>query len=290
MLVTMKPLLDEAEKNKYAVGAFNAATVETMEAVIEAAEEVNVPVILNHAQCVEEYAPIKKVAPNLIAIAKQARVPVAVNLDHGTDFEYIANAVHLGFTSVMADFSLLDYEENIKAVQEVVRLCKACGITSEGLLGVMPSNVIGLEQKVPKGMKISDFFTKPGEAKDFVERTGLDALAVSFGTVHGLYIEGAKLDIGLLHKIKESANCNLVMHGGSGVDPIQIKAAIDNGISKINYYTYMSNSGVDALKNVIDAATTIPPYIHELAFYSKNAMRENAKQAMLLFKNGFKEA
>ena len=114
MLVPMKPLLDEAQKKKYAVGAFNAGTVETMEAIIEAAEEVNTPVIFNHAQCIEEFAPIREVAPKLISIAKASKVPVAVNLDHGLDFEYIMTAIHLGFTSVMSDFSLLPYEENVK--------------------------------------------------------------------------------------------------------------------------------------------------------------------------------
>ena len=108
MLVPMKPLLDEAEKKGYAVGAFNAATIETMEAVVEAAEELDVPIIFNHAECVEKFTPIKEVAPKLIAIAKAARVPVAVNLDHGLDFEYIMSAIRLGFTSVMADFSLLE--------------------------------------------------------------------------------------------------------------------------------------------------------------------------------------
>ena len=287
MLVPMKPLLDEAQKNKYAVGAFNAATVETMEAVIEAAEELNMPVIFNHAECVEEFAPIRTVAPKLISIAKTAKVPVAVNLDHGLDFEYIMTAINLGFTSIMADFSLLNYEENVKHVRQVVDICKACGITTEGLLGVMPSNVVGQEQKVPEGMKISDFFTKPEEAKDFIDRTGLDALAISFGTVHGLYIKDAELDIELLKRIRRAVDCNLVMHGGSGVAPDQVKKAIDNGISKINYYTYMSNAGVEALKKRIDSSV-IPPYMHELAFYSKSAMRENAKKAMLLFANGYK--
>jgi fructose-bisphosphate aldolase class II len=284
----MKPLLDEAQKNKYAVGAFNAGTVETMEAIIEAAEEMNTPVILNHAQCIEEFAPIKKVAPYLISIAKQAAVPVAVNLDHGLDFEYIVTAINLGFTSIMSDFSVLDYEENVKNVKRVVDICKACGISSEGLLGVMPSNVIGLEN-MPEDMNIKDFFTKPNEARDFTERTGLDALAISFGTVHGLYFEKPQLDIDLLHTIRKTVKCNLTMHGGSGVDSAQIKAAIDNGISKINYYTYMSNDGVAAMKKVINESK-IPPYIHELAFYSKKAMRENVKRVIELFNNGYKKA
>jgi len=287
MLVTMKQLLVEAEKNKYAVGAFNAGTVETMEAIIEAAEEMNTPIIFNHAQCVEEFAPIKKVAPYLISIARQSSVPVAVNLDHGLDFEYIINAVNLGFTSIMSDFSLLDYEENIKNVKKVVRICKASGISSEGLLGVMPSNVAGFE-KVPEGMNITDYFTKPHEAKDFTERTGLDALAISFGTVHGLYLEKPQLDIDLLCAIRKIVRCNLVMHGGSGVDSAQIKAAINNGISKINYYTYMSNDGVAAMKKVIDESKFLP-YIHELAFYSKSAMKQNVKRVIKLFNNGYKK-
>lgn len=287
MLVPMKPLLDEAEEKGYAVGAFNAATVETMEAVVEAAEELDVPIIFNHAECVEKFTPIKEVAPKLIAIAKAARVPVAVNLDHGLDFEYIMSAINLGFTSVMADFSLLEYVENVKNVKRIVDICKACGISTEGLLGVMPSNVVGQEQKVLDGMQISDFFTKPEEAKDFTERTGLDALAISFGTVHGLYIKDAVLDIDLLEQIRSSVSCNLVMHGGSGVAPKEIKRAIDHGISKINYYTYMSNAGVAAMQKVMENSE-IPPYVHELSYYSKSAMRENAKKAMLLFNNGYK--
>ena len=259
----------------------------TMEAILEAAEEVNTPVILNHAQCVEEFVPIKQMGPKLIAGAKAAKVPVAVNLDHGLDFEYIMTAINLGFSSVMADFSLLPYEENVKSVKQIVDICKACGVSTEGLLGVMPSNVVGQERSVPEGMQVSDFYTKPEEAADFIEKTGLDALAISFGTVHGLYIEDVKLDIELLKKIRAAVNCNLVMHGSSGVDPAEITKAINNGVSKINYYTYMSNAGVAAMKEKINAPG-IPPYMHELSYYSKVAMREHAKKAMLLFSNGYK--
>jgi len=195
-------------------------------------------VILAHAQSMDRFMSLKELAPEMIAYAKAARVPVCVHLDHGEDRIYVDKAMDLGFTSVMYDLSDRPYEEN---VQEITRLCEeahARGVTVEAELGVLNAGI----DDAHKGSSAISMYTDPAQAADFAARTGVDALTVCFGTAHGQYKQPPKLDIPRVAEIRRQMrpDCRIVMHGSSGVDEEQIRASITAGVSKINYYSGLS--------------------------------------------------
>ena len=198
MLVNMKTLLEEAEKSGYAVGGFNCATLESARAAIAAAEELGVPFILQHAEVHERYMPLELAAPIMLALAKQAKVPVCVHLDHGCDFDYVIRAMHLGFTSVMYDASVKPPEQNAAETAQVVRIAHTLGISVEAELGHMPTSGVDSDGLAPE-----DYYTDPAEAAQFVSDTGVDALAISFGTVHGVYRTQPKLSIPVVERVRK---------------------------------------------------------------------------------------
>ena len=234
MLVNLKDILKDCEQHKYAVGSFNTPTLETLRAVIRAAETLGTPVILNHAENEEEVIPIEIIAPLMVEYAKNARVPVAVHIDHGETFPYLMKAIRLGFTSIMYDCSSLSLETNICRVKQFVALAHPLGISVEAEIGAMPNNMAGCANGKEKSdlSYMEAYFTNPQEAALFAERTGVDALAISFGTVHGSYEGEPHLDIGRVKQIRSAipAETALVLHGGSGPGEGQTRRAIDAGI------------------------------------------------------------
>jgi fructose-bisphosphate aldolase class II len=287
MLANPKEILKDAEKNKYAIAGINATSLEAIMAVIEAAEELDAPVMLSHAQLHEPFAPIDVFGPLFVHFAMRAKVPVIIHLDHGLTMEYVMKAVRNGFTSIMYDCAHLPFEENVHNVVEFTKTAHNLGIIVEAEVGRMPSNVVGHGGCTEYGVAIEnirDYFTKPKEAAEFVKRTGVDMLTVSFGTVHGLFVEKPNLDIALLKKIKEVTDSALVMHGSTGVDDAQILDAISNGLSKINYYTGMGTAPVPSIAKSIEKAE-IPLYFHDIAHEAKEIMKEKAKERILLFQN-----
>ena len=188
MLVNMKEILSHAEKNHYAIACINTPSADNIRAVIGAAEELNAPVIIDHAQVHDPVIPIEVIGPQMVACAKAAKVPVCVHLDHGTDYTFIMKAIHAGFSSIMYDCSLLPYEENKAKLTEFTKLAHGLGITVEAELGVMAST--GEDSHGGKPLtneEIKQYFTDPQQAGEFAEATGVDALAVCFGTMHGIY-------------------------------------------------------------------------------------------------------
>lgn len=286
MLVNNKELLEDAMKNNYAVAGINTTSLTMLRAVLEAAEEERMPVILSHAQLHEPYAPIGIMGPLMKAAAERASVPCSLHLDHGTTEAYIYKAVSLGFTSVMADFARYSFEENVERTKRVVQVCHEINVSVEGEYGEMPSNVTGQGRALPEGKTPDYFFTKPDKAARYVEQTGVDNLVVSFGSVHGLYIENPKMDYERLDAIREALpHMPLVMHGGSGLSEEDTRKCIDGGIRKINYYTYMACEPSRFLAEYI-ASSEKPPYFHEICEYSRVMMKEKAKYAIKLFRNG----
>lgn len=281
MLVNMVNLLEEAEKNNYAVGMFTTPNITTAEAVLEAAEEMNAPVMIGQAQLYEEFGPMEVYGPILAKMAEKARVPVCLHLDHGTSLDYIVKAIRCGYTSVMADFSTLPFEENAEMVKKVVDFCHSAGISVEGLCGKMPSAEM-LEQDVD----LNDYYTKPEELKRFVEITGADAMTVSFGTVHGMKVMQPVLHMDLLDELKKTSNCALVMHGSSGVEVSQLKEAIARGLRKINVYTKI---GISPQRVILEEVQKFdePLWFHEILDLSKKTMKEEAKKSIELFSNGY---
>ncbi len=282
MLVNLKEILKIAEEEKNAVGMFNATGFDSLQAVIGAAEELNRPVIIAHAEVHNVYNDISFVGPAMIAAAQNAKVPVCVHLDHGTSTQMIYRALRIGFTSVMIDASALAYEENLRLTKEITEISHAMGVSVEAELGRLVTGESGSTEIA--NAKPEDFYTDPEEAKAFCEATGIDALAIAFGTAHGFYKSQPKLDFGVVEKCAASTGLPLVMHGGSGVSEEGFRKAIASGIRKINYYSYMSKAGYMAAKEYIESGRS--NYLHDAEYAAMQAMKEDVKKAIKIFSAG----
>ena len=280
MLVNMKEMLADAAKNGYAVGGFNCASLESAMGAIRASEELGIPFVLQHAGAHEEFIPLSVAGPIMIQLARAAKTPVAVHLDHGDSVESCLKALAMGFTSVMFDGSSLPYEENMKASAYVAKTAHALGATTEAELGSMPHNFRGeLKEYTPE-----DFYTKPEEAAEFVEKTGVDALAISFGTVHGVYKTTPKLSFKVIEEVRKSTgDLPLVMHGGSGLSADDYHEAIAKGIRKINYYTYGALAGGQSVYDIVKC-TPEGLLFHDVAKRATEAIADDVKKVMKLFK------
>ena len=276
MLVNLEYVLKIAEEKNCAIGSFNTPNLENMIAVISAAEELNVPVIIMHAQCHEEYAPLDIVGPIMLLMAKRAKVPVCVHLDHCEDLDYLKRAIDIGFTSVMLDASSLPYDENVKMTKEAVCLAHPKNISVEAEIGVLGGREAGNQKPLTK----EEMYTDPDLAKKFVDDTNIDALACSFGTAHGIYKVKPELDFDRIKRINKLCNLPLVMHGGSGVSSEDYVKAIKCGVRKINYYSYMSREGVYAAREILKKDIT---FYHELASYATSKMKEDVIRALKIF-------
>lgn len=280
MLVSLKEVLEDAKRKKVAVGAFNTPTLECLLAVLHAAERLNVPVIISHAQIHENVAPLDEIGPVMVAFAKASKVKVCVHLDHGEDFAYCQRAIAHGFTSVMIDYSCKDYEENIKGTAEVVAYAHQHNVDVEAELGKLPSREGGLEDTQGKS---EDSYTDPNLVLDYLQRTGVDALAIAFGTAHGIYKVKPVLNLDIIDKITALTDIPLVMHGGSGISNEIYKEVIRRGIRKINYYSYMSYAGYAAAKKLSDKKSE--GFFHDMAFAAQKVMEENAYRTLAVFNN-----
>ena len=281
MLVNLKEILEIAEREKTAIGMFNATGFDSLQAVVAAAEELNQPVIIAHAEVHNVYNDISMVGPAMVAVAKAAKVPVCVHLDHGTSLDMVYKALRLGFTSVMIDASALPYEENLAVTKQVTEIAHAMNVSVEAELGRLVTGEAGSKEEANTDMKAEDFYTDPAEAKAFCEATGVDALAIAFGTAHGFYTAQPKLDFDVVKNVAAATGLPLVMHGGSGVSEEGFNTAIANGIRKINYYSYMSKAGYMAAKSVIEAGNT--SYLHDVEYAAMQAMKEDVKKAIKIF-------
>lgn len=273
MLVTLKSILNIAEANQTAIGAFNTPNLESLFAIIKGAEELNKPVIIMHAQVHEEMGLCKmdEIAPVMLFMADRASVPVCMHLDHGTDLSYVKHGLDLGFTSVMYDGSELPYEQNLANTAIAVELAARYGASVEAEMGSM-----GARESGSAGGE--SIYTDPLQAKEFVDETGIDALACAFGTAHGIYLKKPKLDFDRVEKIHEMIDVPIVMHGGSGVSHEDYLKVIERGVRKINYYTYMSKAGGTAVENLSDKT-----FFHDIAVCAEKAMREDVKSAIKIF-------
>lgn len=246
MLVTMKSLLNDAVKGKFAVGAFSVGNMEMVMGAIRAAEETETPIILQIAEKRLKNSPLELMAPMMVSAAKNAKVDIAVHLDHGLTCDCIKQSLDHGFTSVMLDCSLKPLDENIELTKEIVTLAKEKGASVEAELGVVGGNEGDTEEHI-----IS--CTDPLTAKAFCEKTGIDALAVAIGNAHGNYPVLPELRFDVLKKINEVTDIPLVLHGGTGITDEMFRRAISLGIRKINIATasfdFLTVSAKDYLEN-----------------------------------------
>ncbi|MDO8685156.1 MAG: class II fructose-bisphosphate aldolase [Clostridiales bacterium] len=232
-LVTMKEMLVQARKNVYAVGAFEFWSHDSAQAIVKAAEELNMPVILQAGFIECEYAGgMKNLSKIAKMVADDTSVPVALHLDHGDTYELACQAIDAGFTSVMIDSSHLSFEENVNTAKKVVALAKSAGVSVEAELGRLAGAEGNLDINEEEAMQ-----TDPDEAKRFVDETGIDTLAVAIGTAHGFYKFTPRINISRLKKIAEKVDIPLVLHGGSGTPDEKVVEAIKYGISKVNICT-----------------------------------------------------
>ncbi|MGI6109504.1 MAG: class II fructose-bisphosphate aldolase [Eubacteriaceae bacterium] len=286
MLVTLKDMLADAKKGQYAVGAFNTVNLESLTAVLEAAEELNRPVIVQHAQVHEQVIPLDTIGPVMLAMAEKAAVPVCVHLDHGETFDMCARAIRMGFTSVMFDGSAESFEDNVRHTAEIVKMAHACGVSVEAELGHMFNSTVGAAGAASSAedyASLDDCYTNPEDAKAFVDQTGVDALAIAFGTTHGVYLKEPHLDLDRVTRIRDITGLPLVMHGGSGVSDDDFRKAIHNGITKVNYFTYMSLAGGEAVRKYISENGDNKLFFHDIALAGKQGMKENVKKAIKVF-------
>lgn len=266
-LVTTKQMLLDAQKGRYAVGAFNVENMEMVMAVVAAAEELKSPVIMQTTPSTVKYAGLDYFYANAKVAAQKASVPVAIHLDHGSSFELAMQALRAGYTSIMIDGSHESYEENIRLSKAVADACHPSKIPVEAELG----KVGGKEDDLDGGE--GNGYTDPLEAKEFVERTGIDSLAIAIGTAHGVYQGEPKVDVERLSEIKEMVSIPLVLHGTSGVPDETVSECIKRGICKVNYATDLRIAFSEGVNEVLGQnPETIDPKKYNAA------AREHVKQ------------
>lgn len=270
MLVTTSDMLKKAQAGHYAVGAFNVENMEMVQAVVEAAEELNSPVILQTTPSTVRYGGLEFYFANAKAAAKKASVPVAIHLDHGDSFALAMQALRVGYTSIMIDGSHGPLEENIELSGRVAAACAPSGISVEAELG----KVGGKEDDLNVGSGAA--YTDPQEAKEFAERTGVTSLAVAIGTAHGLYQGEPRLDFDRLSEIRKVVEIPLVLHGASGVPEEAVKESIRRGICKVNYATELRIAFSDGVKRILAE----DPQIFDPKKYGKAGREAVKKLAM----------
>jgi fructose-bisphosphate aldolase class II len=233
-LVKMQPLLDAAAREQRGCGAFSVGNMEMIIGALRAAEETETSIILQIAEARLKYSPLDLIGPMMVQAARQSRLDVAVHLDHGLTLETVRKALDLGFTSVMLDASTLPFEENVRKTREVVALARTYGATAEAELGRVGGSEDGSGDH---GIRCTD----PGDAREFVARTGIDALAVAIGNIHGNYPAAPRLAFDVLEEIHARTPVPLVLHGGSGISDEDFRRAIALGIRKVNIATASFN-------------------------------------------------
>ena len=253
-LVTTKQMLLDAQAGNYAVGAFNVENMEMVMAVMEAAEELKSPVIMQTTPSTVKYAGLDFFLANVKAAAERASVPVAMHLDHGSSFELAMQAYRTGYTSIMIDGSHGSFEENVAVSKAVADACAPSGIPVEAELG----KVGGKEDDLDGGD--DNPYTDPAQAVEFVKQTGVTSLAVAIGTAHGVYKGEPKLQFDILSQIREIVDIPLVLHGTSGVPDEAVEECIKRGICKVNYATDLRIAFTNGLnKYLAENPDTIDP-------------------------------
>lgn len=249
-LVTTKEMLKKAQKERYGVGAFNANNMEIIQAIIETAEEEKSPVILQASQGAIKYAGLDMIVAIVKVMAEKATVPVALHLDHGTDYYQNIKCLRAGFTSLMYDGSKLPFNENVEMTKKVVEMAHACDIPVEAELGQIGKMGDSDEPGVALE-RVKESMAVPEEAAKFVELTGIDSLAAAVGTIHGCRTPFAKLDIPRIEKIRELTDLPLVLHGASGANDEEVKKGIAAGICKVNIDTRIRMEFTKKIREII---------------------------------------
>ena len=279
-LVKMKDLLRRAEEKNIGCGAFSVGNMEMVRGAIRAAEELDTPIILQIAEVRLKNSPLHLMGPMMVQAAKEAKVDVAVHLDHGLTFETVDKALELGFTSVMLDASTLPFEENIARVKAVVEKARKYGATVEAELGLVGGSEDG---SCDHGIRCTD----PDDAVVYARETGIDALAVAIGNAHGNYPVAPTLAFDVLEKIHEKVDIPLVLHGGSGITDKDFQRAISLGIRKVNIATASFNSLTAHVEKYMES--TDKHNFFDLNEAMVQGIYENVKRHILVFNEPYQE-
>ncbi len=279
-LVKMKDLLRRAEEKNIGCGAFSVGNMEMVRGAIRAAEELDTPIILQIAEVRLKNSPLHLMGPMMVQAAKEAKVDVAVHLDHGLTFETVDKALELGFTSVMLDASTLSFEENIARVKAVVEKARKYGATVEAELGLVGGSEDG---SCDHGIRCTD----PDDAVVYARETGIDALAVAIGNAHGNYPVAPTLAFDVLEKIHEKVDIPLVLHGGSGITDKDFQKAISLGIRKVNIATASFNSLTAHVEKYMES--TDKHNFFDLNEAMVQGTYENVKKHILVFNEPYQE-
>ena len=279
-LVKMKDLLRRAEEKNIGCGAFSVGNMEMVRGAIRAAEELDTPIILQIAEVRLKNSPLHLMGPMMVQAAKEAKVDVAVHLDHGLTFETVDKALELGFTSVMLDASTLPFEENIARVKAVVEKVRKYGATVEAELGLVGGSEDG---SCDHGIRCTD----PDDAVVYARETGIDALAVAIGNAHGNYPVAPTLAFDVLEKIHEKVDIPLVLHGGSGITDKDFQRAISLGIRKVNIATASFNSLTAHVEKYMES--TDKNNFFDLNDAMVQGTYENVKKHILVFNEPYQE-
>lgn len=283
MLVTMNEMLEDAKKNKYAIPAFDVSNYEMMKAVLEACEEEKSPALLMGLEVDLSGRNMSLITEMIKSAAGYFKIPVCFHLDHAAGFDLIKAGIEAGFSSVMYDGSVLPFKENAENTREIVRYAHSKGITVEAELGHVGNAMVGNEADKVSDENPEDTLTLADEAKQFIEITNADALAVAIGTAHGVYKKTPVLHIDRLDEIRNACDIPLVLHGGSGTPNDQIQEAIRHGITKINIYSDVvgaMNTGLKNKLNSMENPSTWPAYVFEEA---RKGMKKVAKDKIRTF-------
>lgn len=279
-LVKMKDLLRRAEEKNIGCGAFSVGNMEMVRGAIRAAEKLDTPIILQIAEVRLKNSPLHLMGPMMVQAAKEAKVDVAVHLDHGLTFETVDKALELGFTSVMLDASTLPFEENIARVKAVVEKARKYGATVEAELGLVGGSEDG---SCDHGIRCTD----PDDAVVYARETGIDALAVAIGNAHGNYPVAPTLAFDVLEKIHEKVDIPLVLHGGSGITDKDFQKAISLGIRKVNIATASFNSLTAHVEKYMES--TDKHNFFDLNEAMVQGTYENVKRHILVFNKPYQE-
>ncbi len=271
-IVTLKELINRADEQGKAVGAFSVGNMEMILGAIRAAEETDTPIIIQIAEVRLQTSPLEIIGPMMVAAAENSSVDICVHLDHGLNYETVETALDLGFSSVMLDGSLLSYEDNVALTQKVVSLASEYGASVEAELGVVGGNEGG-------GKAHTIQCTDPAVAEEFCKRTGIDALAVAIGNAHGHYKVAPELRLDVLNEINNTCTTPLVLHGGTGISPATFQECIRNGIRKVNIAT----ASFDAVVRAAAQNTVEKGNYFALSQKAADFVYENVKKHIKIF-------
>jgi fructose-bisphosphate aldolase class II len=277
MIVNFCELLREARRGQYAVGSFNVYNYETIRGVVEAARELGYGTIVAFGEAYLPNMALDEVAALVRAMSHGAGVPLVLHLDHCKSFDNVVKAIRAGFTSVMFDGSSLPYEENISKTAQVAAMAHAVGVSVEAELGALAGGEFSNEEAG------EEIYTNPEQAEEFASKTAIDALAVSIGTVHGMYKGVPRIDVGVLKKIAARVSLPLVLHGGSGTPEEVVRECIRNGIAKINVNTEISYYTVEQVKALLASGKS--PHLSQLSLKEVGFVKQVVTKYATMFRS-----